>query len=184
MTLVFDRVFELLQSLWEALIPWVVLQPYQAGVLVRLGKFKRVLEPGFHWVIPFYVDRVWDENTTPKTHHLSGLSTTTKDGKAIGFDAIITYQISDIEKAVLKVTQVEDAVIDTCTGVIGTDLSESTWDDVLHGRVVEELTKRCRARGWRWGIEVMSVQLAGVCLVKNIRLSGNASGGSMTPPLV
>lgn len=174
----FDRLFELLQSLWEALIPWTVLQPYQAGVLIRLGKFKRVLGPGFHWILPFSIDKVWEESTTPKTHHLRGLSTTTKDGRSIGFDAIITYQVSDIEKAVLKVTAVEDAVIDTCTGVIGTSLSDSTWEDVLHGRTVDELTKLCRARGWRWGIEVMSVQLAGVCLVKNIRLSG-LSGDSL-----
>jgi regulator of protease activity HflC (stomatin/prohibitin superfamily) len=174
----FDRLLDLLQSLWEALLPWIVLQPYQAGVLIRLGVYKRTLGPGFHWILPFSIDRVWDENTTPKTHHLSGLSTTTKDGKSIGFDAVITYQISDVEKAVLKVTQVEDAVIDTCTGIIGTALSDSTWDDVLHGRVVDELTKLCRARGWRWGIEIMSVQLAGVCLVKNIRLSGSAGGSS------
>jgi regulator of protease activity HflC (stomatin/prohibitin superfamily) len=177
---VFDRLFELIQSVWLALLPWEILQPYQAGVLIRLGTYQRVLGPGFHWIIPFGVDKVWDENTTPKTHHLKGLSTTTKDAKAIGFDAIITYQISDIEKAVLKVTAVEDAVIDTCTGIIGTALSDSTWEDVLHGRVVDELTKLCRARGWKWGIEIMSVQLAGVCLVKNIRLSGSTSGGELT----
>lgn len=176
----FDRLFEILQAIWEALLPWTILQPYEAAVLIRLGKFKRTLGPGFHWIYPFGIDRIWQEHTVPKTHHLSGLSTTTKDGRAIGFDAIITYQVSDIEKAVLKVTAVEDAVIDTCTGVIGTALSDSTWEDVLHGKVIEELTKLCRARGWKWGIEIMSVQLAGVCLVKNIRLSGSTSGGELT----
>lgn len=131
-------------------------------------------------MIPFGVDKIWEESIIPTTHHLAGLSTTTKDGRSIGFDAIITYQITDAEKAILKVQAVNDAVIDTCTGVIGTALSDATWDDVLHGRTVEELTKLCRARGWKWGIEIMSVQLAGVCLVKNIRLSGNTSGGELT----
>lgn len=168
----FDRIVDVLQAIWHALLPWVVLQPYEAGVLVRLGTFKRVLGPGFHWVIPFHVDKVWDDHTTPSTHHLAGLSTTTKDGKAIGFDAIVTYQISDIEKATLRVTQVKDAIVDTCMGIIGTAISEATWENVLHGEVVEDLTKRCRARGWKWGIEIISVQLAGVCTVKNIRLSG------------
>lgn len=168
----FDRLLDIIQGIWVALIPWVVLQPYESGVLIRLGKFKRVLEPGFHWVWPLHIDHVWEDHTTPRTHHISGLATTTKDGKAIGFDAIVTYQINDIEKALLRVTDVKDAVIDTCTGVIGTVLSDVTWEDILHGKAAEELVKPCRARGWKWGIEVMSVQLAGVCLVKNIRLSG------------
>jgi regulator of protease activity HflC (stomatin/prohibitin superfamily) len=176
----FDRLFEILQSMWDALLPWVVLQPWEAGILVRLGRVKKVIGPGFHWIIPFRVDAMWHESVTPTTHHINGLSTTTKDGRSIGFDAIITYQITDIEKALTKVTSVNDAIVDTCKGVIGTALSESTWDDVLHGRSTEELTKLCRARGWKWGIEVMAVQLAGVCAVKNIRLSGSASGGELT----
>lgn len=167
----FDRIFELLQTVAGHLIPFIVLQPYEAGALVRLGTFKRVLGPGFHWVMPFGIDMVWQEHTTPRTDHLAGLSTTTKDGKSIGFDAIITWQINDVEKAVLRVTQVKDAIADTCTGIIGTALTESTWEDIIHGAAVEGLTKTCRARGWKWGIEIMQVQLSGVSLVKNIRIS-------------
>jgi regulator of protease activity HflC (stomatin/prohibitin superfamily) len=171
----FDKLFEILQSIFSSLIPWVVLQPFEAGVLVRLGKFVRVLEPGFHWCFPFSIDTVWHEHTTPRTEHLHGLSTTTKDGKSIGFDAVVTYQVNDIKKAMLDVTMMKDAVADTCMGIIGTELTGSTWDEVLHGTTVEGLTKACRARGWRWGIEILSIQLAGVCIVKNIRLSGNGA---------
>jgi regulator of protease activity HflC (stomatin/prohibitin superfamily) len=103
------------------------------------------------------------------------MATTTKDGKPIGFDAIVTYRISDIEKAVLRVTLVKDAIVDTCMGIIGTELSNATWEDIFHGNVVEDLTEACRKRGWKWGIEIMQVQLAGVCLVKNIRLSGGSA---------
>lgn len=167
-----DRIIDVIYAIWHALIPWIVLQPYEAGVLVRLGKFKRVLGPGFHWVLPLHIDKVWDEHTTPSTHRIGGLSTTTKDGKAVGFDAIITYQIADVEKALLRVTQVKDAVLDTCMGVIGTALSDAAWDEILHGKVTDELTKLCARRGRKWGIEILSVQLAGACLVKNIRLVG------------
>lgn len=168
----FDKIFDILAAIGHALLPWVVLQPFEAGVLTRLGTFKRVLGPGFHWVWPVGIDKVWDHSTTPSTHHISGLCTTTKDGKAIGFDAVITYQIVDIEKAVLKVTGVEHAVIDACQGIIGAALSEATWEEILHGAVVEELTKLCNRRAKKWGVEIMSVQPVGTCLVKNIRLSG------------
>src|SRR6266403_3035887 len=175
----FDWLRDLLQGIWHSLIPWVVLQPYEQGVLVRLGKFKRVLDSGFHWVIPFHVDKVWDDHVTPTTHHLAGMATTTKDGKSIGFDAVVTYRISDMEKAVLRVTHVKDAIVDTCMGIIGTELSDATWEGILHGDVVEALTETCRKRGWKWGIEVMQVQLAGVWLVRNIRLSGTSGSSHM-----
>jgi regulator of protease activity HflC (stomatin/prohibitin superfamily) len=170
----FDWIWNALSAIGEALLPFVVLQPYESGVLCRLGTFKRVLGPGFHWVFPFHIDRVWDDHITPRTEHLSGLATTTKDGKSIGFDAIVTYRIKDIEKAVLRVTHVQDAIADTCMGIIGTELSNATWEDVLHGKATESLTSACRERGWKWGVEIMSVQLAGVALVRNFRLSGSA----------
>jgi len=107
------------------------------------------------------------------------MATTTKDGKSIGFDAVVTYRISDMEKAVLRVTHVKDAIVDTCMGIIGTELSDATWEDILHGNTVEALTEACRKRGWKWGIEVMQVQLAGVCLVRNIRLSGTSGSSHM-----
>src|SRR5579863_7314377 len=168
----FDRIFDFVQNFLHLLLPFVVLQPYEAGVLIRLGEFKRTIGPGgFHWCYPLNIDRVWEDHITPRTHHLAGLATTTKDGKSIGFDAVVTYRISDIEKALLRVTQVQDAISDTCMGIIGTTLSDSSWDDVLHGLATDGLTEACRKRGWKWGIEIIGVQLAGVCLVKNIRLS-------------
>jgi regulator of protease activity HflC (stomatin/prohibitin superfamily) len=172
---VFDKLLEMIERLGLACLPFTVLQPFEAGVLVRLGTFKRVLGSGFHWVWPFGIDKVWDDHITPMTHNLAGMSTMTQDGKEIGFDAIITYRIVDIEKAILRVTLVKDAIVDTCQGIIGTTLNEAKWDDILHGTAVEALTEACRKRGWKWGIEIIQVQLAGVCRVKNIRLSGHQS---------
>lgn len=168
-----DRLFDIITAIWSSLLPWIVMEPYERGVLIRLGKFEKVLEPGFHWMYPFHIDRVCHETVTPTTHHIAGLCTTTRDGQTIGFDAVITYQIADIEKAMLKVTAVKDAITDTCMGVLGTALSEAAWADIVHGKATEELTKLCRSRGWKWGIEVVSVQLAGVAIVRNFRISSN-----------
>lgn len=170
----FDWILQLFGLIWEALIPWVVLQPFEAGVLCRLGKYQRDLEPGFHWLWPFHIDQVWHEHTTPRTEHLTGLATTTKDGKSIGFDAVVTWKIKDIRKALLEVTDLKDALADTCAGQIGTELAESDWASIRDGKTVEELTKACRARGWRWGVEILNVQLSGIAVVKNFRVTGNS----------
>lgn len=169
-----EKLFEILQSVWSSCIPFVVIAHYQEAVLLRLGIYKRNLGPGFHWIIPFNFDSILHEDVKPRTERLSGLSTTTTDGKSIGFDAVITYAISDIRKAILEVHDLKDAVSDTCAGCIGTELSNKDWDTIRHGEVSEHLSAVCRKRGWKWGIEIQSVQLMGVALVKNLRISGNA----------
>ena len=85
----FDRLIDILLAVFSSLIPWKVVQPYEKAVLVRLGQFVRVLEPGFHWVIPLHIDHVYNDAVTPRTELLTGLATDTKDGKAAGFDAVL-----------------------------------------------------------------------------------------------
>lgn len=173
--MMFDKLFEVLQWAFEALVPFVILQPYEGGVLTRFGKTKRVLGPGFHWCLPFHFDVALCRNVVPRTTHISGLSTTTKDGRGVGFDAIVTWEIEDVQKAILDVDDVMDAITDACAGEIGTRLSEEAWEDIYQGKALGKLTAACRRRGKRWGLNVIEVQLAGVSLVKNIRIMTSGS---------
>jgi regulator of protease activity HflC (stomatin/prohibitin superfamily) len=179
---VFDRIFEILQWAFEALVPFVIILEYQRGVLLRLGKFKRELGPGFHWCLPLHLDTVLHEDVMPRTQRIAGLSTTTRDGKSIGFDAVVTWSIADISKALLKVHDLDDAIADSCAGIIGTELSNAEWDAIWHGEVSENLTNVCRKRGWKWGIEVSAVQLMGVAVVRNLRISSNGANHSAINP--
>jgi regulator of protease activity HflC (stomatin/prohibitin superfamily) len=166
----FDRLIDFLLESLKMFQFWVVLDPYERGVLLRLGRFTRVLDPGLHFLWPMFVDRVIAENVVPRTHRITGLATTTNDGKAVGFDAVITYRISDVLKAVLEAERVEDAIADSCAGIICTHLSGLSWDAIVHQGAPESLTAACRKRGWKWGVEIQSVQLVGTALVRSIRL--------------
>lgn len=171
-----DKLLDFIVSIWNDLIPIAVLNPYTGAVQIRLGKTLRVLEGGaWYWKIPF-ADYILHDVVVPRTERLTGLATTTSDGKAIGFDAVVTYRISDIQKALLEVHDLKDAIADSCAGIIGTELNNAAWADIIHGNTVDALTKACRARGWKWGVEIQLVQLTGVAPVKNLRvsLSGHA----------
>lgn len=166
-----DKLLDFLREFWHELTLIAIIPPYDGGVQLRMGRLLRVLEGGqWYWKIPF-VDDVLNERTVPRTERLTGLATTTSDGKAIGFDAVITYRISDIQKALLEVNDLKDAIADTCAGIIGTELNNAVWSDIVHGNTVDSLTKACRARGWKWGVEIQLVQLTGVAPVKNLRVS-------------
>ena len=164
-----DKLLEFLKEIWSDLIPVAVLNPYTGGVQIRMGKPLRMLEGGnWYWKIPF-ADYILHDFVVPRTERLIGLATTTSDGKAIGFDAVITYRISDIQKALLEVHDLKDAIADSCAGIIGTELSNKMWSEIVHGDTVDELTAACKKRGNKWGVNIQSVQLTGVAPVKNLQ---------------
>lgn len=175
-----DRLIDALFAIWKALLPWQVIQPYERAVLLRLGTFRRELGPGFHWIIPFHVDVVLNDHVTPRTTRLGGLSTTTRDGRAIAFDAVVTYRVHSIKTAILEVTDLKDAIADACAGQIGTTLARFDWEAIWKTEdALEALHADCRKRGFKWGVEILAVQLAGIALVKNLRIT---HGGQYNQP--
>jgi regulator of protease activity HflC (stomatin/prohibitin superfamily) len=168
---VLDKLLDFLREIWSDLVPVAVVQPYNGGVQLRMGRVLRVLEGGgWYWKIPF-ADHVLMDHVVPRTERLTGLATTTSDGKAIGFDAVITYRVSDIQKALLDVADLKDAIADSCAGTIGTELSSVSWVHIINGDMIDSLTAACRKKGWKWGVEIQQVQLTGVAPVKNLRVS-------------
>jgi regulator of protease activity HflC (stomatin/prohibitin superfamily) len=166
----FDKLVDTLLNFLHLFKFWIVFQPYEAGVQIRLGKFRKVLEPGFHWVLPFGVDYCVAEHTTPTTHSLGDESVTSRDGKSVGFHAIVTYRVSNIQKATLEVSDVNHAVLDSTSGEIGRVMRELTWEEMLAGDLQDKLSAVCRKQGWKYGIEILRVQLAGLALVRSIRI--------------
>jgi len=168
---VIDRILDFVIQFAELFKFWIILEPYEAGVQTRLGKFVKVLEPGLHWLIPFSVDKTLHEHTTPRTTHLRDQSVTTTDGKQISFAAVITHQIHDVKTCLLEVEDAEHAIYDSCSGAIAHELSNMSWAEVIEGdNATDRATKACRKRGFRYGIAVNSVQFATLALTKTIRL--------------
>ena len=166
----FERLFEFLGQFIGLAQCWTIVDPYEGGVVLRMGKLHRDLKPGLNLLIPLKVERVITEHTVPRTSRIHAMSTDTKDGVTIGFEAVVTWKINDIRKSLLEVSQLKDAIADCCMGVIGTELSESTYEEIKQGKTVEALGTACRKNGWKWGIEIIRVQLTGVARARNIRL--------------
>jgi regulator of protease activity HflC (stomatin/prohibitin superfamily) len=176
----FDRILELLDHFIELARCLIVIDPYEGGVVLRLGILNRELKPGLNWLIPLGIERTITEHTVQRTARIHSMSTDTKDGATIGFEAVITWKIHDVKRSLLEVSSLKDALADCCMGVIGTALSEWTYDEIRHGKLAEELSAMCRKQGWKWGVEIVRVQLAGVARARNIRLLQDQYGEGMT----
>lgn len=167
----FDKLVDLLVGCVDLFRFWVIIAPYESGVKLRLGKFIKVLDPGWNWMIPLGIDQYEHEHIVPRTHTLDPQSVTLKDGRQVGFQAVITYKVRDIKVALLEVEDSEHAIKDACAGTIAHTVAMCTWDELVQGDDwVDRVTAAARKRGFRFGLEITSVQFATLALVKTLRI--------------
>lgn len=164
-----DRLVELLGTIWEHLVPCVIVMDYQSGVHLRLGKYKRTLEPGFYWKIPF-ADSVLVEHTAITTIALPPQSLTTKDGKAIVVKGMVKYRIADVRAYCLQVWDAPDVLVDTSCGIIRETVNEKQWDEIREGKIDGLISRRVTAAVKSYGIQALWVTLTDNAEMKSMRL--------------
>lgn len=166
----FEKLIDLVVQFLEFFRFCTIIDCYERGVLLRFGRFRKALEPGFHFQVPFFIDRVITENVVSKLHQLPTQSVATRDEKQIAMGAVICYSIRSIEKAVLEVESVNHAVNDACQTAILDLIVASTWDEVRAPEFGDALTTKCRKRAWKYGIEIESVRFCELALVRTYRM--------------
>lgn len=165
-----DRLIDLLTQCIGWFVPFCVVDEFERGIVLRFGKFHRELDPGFHWIIPFEVERVIADNVVPRTMNLGAQSLTTKDGAQIVLGVILTARIHDIRKSLLDVEHVDAAVQDSCYAEVARVVHEHTWDEMQAESINDELLKSCRKRAFGYGVEIMRAQFSDLARCKSLRI--------------
>jgi regulator of protease activity HflC (stomatin/prohibitin superfamily) len=80
---------------------WRIVQPWERAVRTRAGKRAKVLDAGFHLVIP-WLDEVRPINTRLRVAAVPLLTVTTKDGRTISVGGSIGFRIVDPLDAMLR----------------------------------------------------------------------------------
>jgi len=164
-----NQLFDWLLSFYEHINPFVIIREYQQGLLLRLGEFKKVLNKGLHFKIPF-IDEVMLQHVVLTTLNLSAQSLYTKDKCNIVVKAVIKYKISDIKVFLLEVFDSVDAIGDVTQGIIKNIIMEKTFEECLSSEIDNIITKKVRVECKKWGVEIAQVTLSDIAPIKTIRL--------------
>lgn len=165
-----DRLIDLILDSLSLFKFWEVIEPYEQAVVTRLGLYHRTLEPGFHWVIPFAIERAIGDSVVPVTHALNPQSLTTADGRSVVVRAVITRSIVDIQKALLECEGVENVLVDSAVGAVADAVRAHGWDDLSSKEFAAALTAEVRDRARPWGVKIHRVQLADISASRSLRL--------------
>lgn len=141
------------------------VEEYERGVLFTLGKFSKILNPGWNIVLPIFQSYKKVDIRT-KAVDVPEQDAITKDNVSVRINAVIYYNIFDSSKAILQVQDYYYAVGQLAQTTMRNAVGAVTLDELLTSRekISENICKIIDEATDPWGIKVENVEL------KDIRL--------------
>ena len=154
------------------LLPGCIVQvnEYERGVLFSRGKFKRVLKPGWNFVIPIFQSYKKVDIRT-KADDVPAQEAITKDNVSVKINAVLYYKIFDASKAILEVENYYYATGQLAQTTMRNAVGSVTLDELLGERekISEEICKIIDELTDPWGIKVENVELKDISLPEEMQ---------------
>ena len=146
------------------------INQYERGVLFTMGKFSRIIQPGWFIMLPiFHILKKVDVRT--KTVDVPNQEVITKDNIPIGVNAVIYFRVFDAAKAVIEVEDFVYATSQLAQTTMRNSIGEYTLDELLQERsqVAGLIRKIVDESSDPWGIDVQSVELKDITMSDTLK---------------
>jgi regulator of protease activity HflC (stomatin/prohibitin superfamily) len=143
--------------------PRIVLE-WEKGVLLRLGKFSRVLDAGIVWIIPG-VDMISSlVDMRIRSTSFSAEKALTKDTVPVDVDAVLFWVVFDAKRAILEVEYYENTINWIAQTSLRDIIGRSELAKLISDRegLDRELLAILDAKTNEWGLTVQSVEIRDV----------------------
>lgn len=158
---------QFIQQFFAFFIWWVIIQPWEQGIRVRMGKNRKLLLPGIHWKIP-YADAIYRQTTRLRFSSFGPQTVTTKDGHAITVAGIVGFVIRDLDRLYDTLQHPNDSVSSLAMGAVAEYVASHDLDHCKP----DEIAAACRplVRLRKYGLSVPKFSITSYARVRTLRL--------------
>lgn len=147
-----------------------IVNQYQRGVVLTLGKLTSVRQPGFRFIFPIIQTVIMvDIRSTPID--VAKQEIITKDNVTAGVDAIVYFRVVDASKAVLETTNYVYATSQFAQAALRDVTGNFELDDLLSKRdeISTQIKEIVDKQTDQWGIDVEAVKIQNIELPSDMK---------------
>ncbi|WP_372605176.1 SPFH domain-containing protein [Actibacterium sp.] len=140
-------------------------------VVERFGRLRSVLGPGLNLIVPF-LDRVAHKiSILERQLPTASQDAITKDNVLVQVDTSVFYRITEPEKTVYRIRDVDAAIATTVAGIVRAEIGKMDLDEVQANRsqLILTIKESVEDAVDAWGIEVTRAEILDVNLDQQTR---------------
>lgn len=147
-----------------------IIDQYDRGIVLTLGKYSGTLEPGLNWIIPV-IQRMIKIDMRITTTDIPQQEVITKDNVPVGINAVVYFQVQSAEKAILNIKDYTLAVSQYAQAALRDVIGGIELDPLLSERekIAEEIQKIVSAATQSWGIYVTDIKIQDIELPADMK---------------
>jgi len=147
-----------------------VIDQYERGIVLTLGSYSYTLEPWLKIIIPI-IQRLIKVDIRITTSDIPQQEVITKDNVPVGINAVVYFQVTKPEDAVLKIQDYTYAVTQYAQTALRDVIGGVELDSLLTDRqkIAEEIKKLVDSETTEWGVDVTAIKIQDIELPADMK---------------
>ncbi len=143
---------------------FIIVEFREEVIQERLGKYKKTLPPGFHFMIPFVDRAAYRQEMREQVIDVPSQTCITKDNIEVNVDGLVYLKVMDSYKASYGISNYVAAAVNLAQTTMRSEIGKITLDDTFSERdmmnenIVDEIDKAADP----WGIKVMRYEIKNI----------------------
>lgn len=147
-----------------------IIDQYDRGVVLTLGKYTSTRSPGLTWIF-IGIQRLIKIDLRITTTDIPQQEVITKDNVPVGINAVVYFQVQNAENAILNIKDYTTAVSQYAQAALRDVIGAIELDPLLSERekIAEEVQKIVSAATQSWGILVTDIKIQDIELPADMK---------------
>ena len=158
---------EFLQYIFEFFKIWVIIQPWESGLIVRNGRRIKKKSGGIYFKIPYF-DSVYVQENRLRVSLMALQTLTSKDMKTITIGGSIGYSISDLERLYSTLYTPETTISNIVMNEMAEFIHNNNVNAITPKKIEGKILKVLKSKDY--GLDFEYFKITNFAVVKTFRL--------------
>ena len=143
---------------------FIIVPMREANIVERLGRFRAVLDPGFHFLIPVFDRVAYRHDIREQVLDIPGQSCITRDNIQVHVDGIVYLKVTDPERASYGIENYHRAAVNLAQTTMRAEVGKLSLGQTFseRERLNDAIVQEIDTASDPWGIKILRYELKNI----------------------